>query len=30
VIEINDYPNYTNVPDANERLADYVTQRAAR
>jgi ribosomal protein S6--L-glutamate ligase len=30
VIEINDYPNYTNVPDANERLADYVTQRATR
>jgi ribosomal protein S6--L-glutamate ligase len=30
VIEINDYPNYTNVPDANERLADYVTRRATR
>jgi len=28
VIEINDYPNYTNVPEANERLADYVTRRA--
>lgn len=28
VIEINDYPNYTNVPDANERLADYVVRRA--
>jgi ribosomal protein S6--L-glutamate ligase len=27
VIEINDYPNYTNVPDANERLADYVVRR---
>lgn len=30
VIEINDYPNYTNVPDANERLADYVEQMATR
>src|SRR5215813_9035487 len=30
VIEINDYPNYTNVPDANERLADYVVRRATR
>jgi ribosomal protein S6--L-glutamate ligase len=28
VIEINDYPNYTNVPEANERLADYVVKRA--
>ena len=28
VIEINDYPNYTNVPEANERLADYVVRRA--
>ena len=28
VIEINDYPNYTNVPEANERLADYIVQRA--
>lgn len=27
VIEINDYPNYTNVPDANDRLADYVLRR---
>jgi ribosomal protein S6--L-glutamate ligase len=27
VIEINDYPNYTSVPDANQRLADYVTRR---
>ena len=24
VIEINDFPNYTGVPDGNERLADYV------
>ncbi len=30
VIEINDYPNYTNVPDANERLAEYVVRRAMR
>ncbi|MGH9755450.1 MAG: ATP-grasp domain-containing protein [Blastocatellia bacterium] len=30
VIEINDYPNYTNVPNANERLAEYVAQRAMR
>ncbi len=29
VIEINDFPNYTGVPDADRRLADYVTQRAA-
>jgi len=28
VIEINDYPNYTNVPDANGRLAEYVVNRA--
>ncbi len=28
VIEINDYPNYTSVPEANERLADYVINRA--
>ena len=27
VIEINDYPNYTNVPEANERLAAYVLNR---
>jgi glutathione synthase/RimK-type ligase-like ATP-grasp enzyme len=27
VIEVNDYPNYTNVPDANARLADYVETR---
>ncbi len=27
VIEINDYPNYTNVPDANARLAAYVVKR---
>jgi ribosomal protein S6--L-glutamate ligase len=30
VIEINDYPNYTGVPDGNERLADFVEQRARR
>lgn len=28
IIEINDYPNYTNVPEANERLADYVVRKA--
>lgn len=27
VIEINDYPNYTNVPDANTRLADFVVRK---
>jgi glutathione synthase/RimK-type ligase-like ATP-grasp enzyme len=29
IIEINDYPNYTNVPDANARLADYVERKIA-
>lgn len=29
VIEVNDYPNYTSVPDADDRLADYVLARAA-
>jgi ribosomal protein S6--L-glutamate ligase len=28
VIEINDYPNYTSVPDADRRLADFVVRRA--
>lgn len=28
VIEINDFPNYTGVPEADERLADYVVRRA--
>jgi ribosomal protein S6--L-glutamate ligase len=28
VIEINEFPNYTAVPNANELLADYVIQRA--
>lgn len=28
VIEINDFPNYTGVPEADERLADYVISRA--
>jgi ribosomal protein S6--L-glutamate ligase len=28
VIEINDFPNYTSVPEADEQLADYVAQRA--
>jgi ribosomal protein S6--L-glutamate ligase len=27
VIEINDFPNYTSVPEADERLADYVISR---
>ena len=30
VIEINDFPNYTGVPEADERLADYVVRRAER
>lgn len=29
VIEVNDYPNFTSVPDANERLADFCECRAA-
>jgi glutathione synthase/RimK-type ligase-like ATP-grasp enzyme len=28
VIEVNDFPNYTAVPDADERLADHVLIRA--
>jgi ribosomal protein S6--L-glutamate ligase len=28
VIEINDFPNYTSVPEADEQLADYVALRA--
>ena len=28
VIEINDFPNYTSVPEADERLAEYVERRA--
>jgi ribosomal protein S6--L-glutamate ligase len=28
VIEINDFPNYTGVPEADQRLADYVVGRA--
>jgi len=28
VIEINDFPNYTSVPEADEQLAAYVAQRA--
>ena len=28
VIEINEFPNYTAVPNANERLTDYVIQQA--
>ncbi|HEX5731802.1 MAG TPA: hypothetical protein VF131_03120 [Blastocatellia bacterium] len=30
VIEINDFPNYTGVPEADERLADYVIRRAGQ
>lgn len=30
IIEINDYPNYTNVPAANEQLAEYVTLQAQK
>jgi ribosomal protein S6--L-glutamate ligase len=30
VIEINDFPNYTGVPEAGERLADYVIRRAGQ
>ncbi len=30
VIEINDYPNYTGVPEGNERLADFVEQSVTR
>ncbi|QQS46681.1 MAG: hypothetical protein IPM66_22785 [Acidobacteriota bacterium] len=29
IIEINDYPNYTSVPNANAELADYVLRRLA-
>jgi ribosomal protein S6--L-glutamate ligase len=29
VIEVNDYPNYTGVPDADEALADHVLARVA-
>ncbi len=28
VIEINEFPNYTGVPEADRRLAEYVTERA--
>jgi ribosomal protein S6--L-glutamate ligase len=28
VIEVNDFPNYTSVPEADGRLADYVIRRA--
>lgn len=28
VIEVNDFPNYSGVPEANEHLADYIEQRA--
>jgi glutathione synthase/RimK-type ligase-like ATP-grasp enzyme len=29
VIEVNEFPNYTGVPQASERLADYVLERTA-
>ncbi len=29
-IEVNEYPNYTGVEEADERLADYVERRAGR
>lgn len=28
VIEVNDFPNYTGVPEANEKLAEYLVWRA--
>jgi ribosomal protein S6--L-glutamate ligase len=28
VIEVNEFPNYTAVPAADERLADHVLERA--
>lgn len=30
VIEVNEFPNYTGVPSADERLADYVVWRAGQ
>jgi len=30
VIEVNDFPNYTGVPDASERLAEFVIAHAQR
>lgn len=30
VIEVNDFPNYTSVPEADKKLADYVVQRARK
>lgn len=30
IIEINDYPNYTNVPAANEQLAEYVVAQTQK
>lgn len=30
VIEINDFPNYTGVPEADERLAEFVVGRAGQ
>lgn len=30
VIEVNEFPNYTGVPDADEKLADYVIRRVRK
>jgi ribosomal protein S6--L-glutamate ligase len=30
VIEVNEFPNYTGVPEASDRLADHVLARATR
>jgi ribosomal protein S6--L-glutamate ligase len=30
VIEVNDFPNYTSVPEADKKLADYVIRRAGK
>lgn len=30
VIEVNDFPNYTSVPEADKKLADYVVRRARK
>ncbi|MEK6655794.1 MAG: hypothetical protein AABY92_11690, partial [Thermodesulfobacteriota bacterium] len=30
VIEVNEFPNYTGVPDADRRLAGYVTRARGR
>jgi ribosomal protein S6--L-glutamate ligase len=30
VIEVNDFPTYTGIPDANQKLADYIIKKAQR